>query len=121
MASKTHSLTGTVIVYLGFSFILTVIAGGAENRQIFLQVVGPDGQLLSRAKVYQYYAIHYNQQHGKEYLCDINGWVELDEKKLFKPDQNNQSIWLYGLYEDKLAGFEDVNTDDIGKELRMQL
>jgi glutathione peroxidase-family protein len=123
MASKMLSRAAIIaaILYAGLSFILIAIAAGAENRQIFLQVVGQDGQPLSRARVYQYYAMHYNQQHGKEYICDINGWVELDEKKLFKSDQNSQSIWLYGLYDGKLAGFEDVNTDDLNKEIQMQL
>jgi len=123
MASKIQlrAAISVAILYLGLLFILTAIAAGAEERQIFLQVVGPDGNPLPRARVYQYYAMHYNQQHGKEYICDINGWVELDEKKLFQSDQNSQGVWLYGLYDDKLAGFEDVNADDLDKELQMRL
>ena len=97
------------------------VAEGADEKQIFMQVVGPDGQPLARARVYQYYAMHYNMQHGKEYICDINGWVELDESKLFQTDEHRQGILLYGLYDDKFAGFEDVNADDLDKELQMQL
>ncbi len=122
MATKTHLREATrTILFLALMFIPATIAQGADDKQIFLQVVGPDGNQLPRARVYQYYAMHYNQQHGKEYICDINGWVELDEKKLFQSDQNSQSVWLYGLYDDKLAGFEDVNGDDLDKELQMQL
>jgi thiol-disulfide isomerase/thioredoxin len=119
MAAKTHfrEITRTIL-FLGLIFIP---AAYAEEKQIFMQVVGPDGKELPRARVYQYYAMHYNMQHGKEYICDINGWVDLDENRLFQSDEDRQGILLYGLYDDKLAGFEDVNADDLDKELQMQL
>jgi thiol-disulfide isomerase/thioredoxin len=94
------------------------IAAGAADEKIILKVVGPDGQPLAKAKVYQYYALHYNQQHGNEYICDENGVVELGENKLFK---SKQPVSLYGLYEDKFAAFMEVNPDDLGKELQMNL
>lgn len=106
------------ILFLSLLACITSFAAGADDEKIVLRVVGPDGKPLAKAKIYQYYALHYNQQHGTEYVCDDNGVVELSEKKLFK---NRMPVSLYGLYEDKLAGFTDLNPDDPGNEIRMTL
>ena len=106
------------VLFLSLLVCIAQIAGGAAEKQVILKVVGPDSQPLAKAKVYQYYALHYNQQHGNEYICDENGVVELSENKLF---QSKRPVSLYGLYEDKFAGFMEVNPDDLGKELQMNL
>jgi thiol-disulfide isomerase/thioredoxin len=106
------------VLFLSLLVCIAQIARVAAEEQVILKVVGPDGQPLAKAKVYQYYALHYNQQHGNEYICDENGVVELSENKLF---QSKRPVSLYGLYEDKFAAFMEVNPDDLGKELQMNL
>jgi thiol-disulfide isomerase/thioredoxin len=107
------------VIFLSMLVCLAQIAkGAADEKKIILKVVGPDGAPLANAKVYQYYALHYSQQHGNEYTCDANGEVELNEAKFF---QTKQPISLYGLYEDKFACFIEVNPDDTGKEIYMNL
>jgi thiol-disulfide isomerase/thioredoxin len=120
MATKlsSNSRWEIKILFLSLLACITSFAAGADDEKIVLRVVGPDGKPLAKAKIYQYYALHYNQQHGTEYVCDDNGVVELSEKKLF---QNRMPVSLYGLYEDKLAGFTDLNPDDPGSEIRMTL
>jgi len=93
------------------------IAEGA-NEKIILKAVGPEGQPLPNAKIYQYYASHYGQQHGREYTCDANGVIELEQREFF---QTKKPIVLYCLYEDKFARFIEVNPDDADKEIYINL
>jgi thiol-disulfide isomerase/thioredoxin len=115
---QLRAAISVAILYVGVLFTITAIAAGAAQEQVVLKVVGPDGQPLAKAKVYQYYALHYNQQHGNEFICDENGVAELNEINLFK---TRQPVSLYILYEDKFAGFTEVNPDDLGKELQVNL
>jgi thiol-disulfide isomerase/thioredoxin len=120
MATKLclNRLAWKKIIFLLLLVCIARIAKGAAEEQIVLRVIGPDGRPLPNAKVYQYYALHYGQQHGNEYVCDANGVVKLNEKKFF---QSKQPVSLYGLYEDKFACFMEVNPDDFGKEIYMNL
>ena len=60
-----------------------------------------------------------DRQGGTEYICDGNGMVGLGGQKIFNDDRPRDM--LYGLYENKLAGFLDVNTRDLGKKVEMKL
>jgi thiol-disulfide isomerase/thioredoxin len=98
------------------------LADRSTDANLILKVVGPDGQGLSGARVYQYYSITFGMQKGTKYICDVNGEVKLSGGKLFKDDwQKKQSIELYGLFDNKLAGFLDINASDLGKKLEMKL
>jgi thiol-disulfide isomerase/thioredoxin len=92
---------------------------------IVLKVVGPDGKALTGAKVYQNYYTSDGRQNGKEYICDGNGLVDLAEKEIFKYEwqkgEHYIGIVLYGLYNDKLAGFAVVKGNDLGKEVELKL
>lgn len=89
---------------------------------IVLKVVGPDGEVLADAMIYKRYSLNNGQQQGIEYICDANGLVSLPEEKIFDADwQRKQGVVLYGLYKNKLAGFLDVGTVDLGKKLEMKL
>jgi thiol-disulfide isomerase/thioredoxin len=89
---------------------------------IVLKVVGTDGEVLADAMIYKRYSLNNGQQQGMEYICDANGLVSLPEEKIFDADwQRKQGIVLYGLYKNKLAGFLDVGTVDLGKTLEMKL
>jgi thiol-disulfide isomerase/thioredoxin len=89
---------------------------------IVLKVVGTDGEVLAGAMIYKRYSLNNGQQQGMEYICDANGLVSLPEEKIFDADwQRKQGIVLYGLYKNKLAGFLDVGTVDLGKKLEMKL
>lgn len=124
MTAKTHSrgAINTSILGVGLLLFITSIADGVENKQIILKVVGPDDHALSGAKIYQHYYIQDGKQLGGEYICDENGMVNLAGDKIFKYDwQKNNGIVLYGLFNNKLAGFLDVNTGDLGKKLDMTL
>jgi thiol-disulfide isomerase/thioredoxin len=92
---------------------------GVENKQIILKVVGPEGEALAGAKVYQSYSMLDGHQGGTEYICDGNGMASLAGQKIFNDDRPRDV--LYGLYENKLAGFLDVNARDIGKKVEMKL
>jgi len=92
-----------------------------KTNQIVLKVVGLNGEKLSGAKVYQNYLIHNGQQGGREYTCDKDGLVNLAENDVFQYERQRKGIVLYGLYEDKLAGFVDVNANDLNKELTVKL
>jgi thiol-disulfide isomerase/thioredoxin len=89
---------------------------------VILKVTGPDGKALAAARVYQYYSTRYGKQRGIEYVCDENGVVDLAGEKIFKYDwQKENGIVLYGLFDNKLAGFLNVTDDDLGKTLEMKL
>jgi len=88
---------------------------------IVLKVVGPDGKILADANVYQYFSMQDGRRQGIEYACDKNGLAALAEEKIFKYDWQRKGVVLYGLYESNLAGFIDVNADDLGKEMEMKL
>lgn len=94
-----------------------------KKGRIDLKVVGPNGEALSGAKVYQDYSVNPNrQQLGREYVCDEKGLVHLHEDELFQYEwKRKKGIALYGLYENKLAGFVDVNASDLDKELTAKL
>jgi thiol-disulfide isomerase/thioredoxin len=89
---------------------------------IVLKVVGPDEEILSGARIYKRYSLNNGQQKGMEYICDANGLVSLPEEKIFDSEwQRKQGVVLYGLYKNKLAGFLDIGTIDLGKKLEMKL
>ncbi len=89
---------------------------------VSLKVVGTNGQALSGAKIYQHYYVREGKQLGGEYICDENGLADLAEEKIFKYDwQKKSGIVLYGLFDNKLSGFLDVRTSDLGKKLEMKL
>lgn len=92
-----------------------------KTNQIVLKVVGPDGNKLGNAKVYQYYSIYNGQQKGREFTCDENGLVNLAENDVFQYERQRTGIVLYGLYNDKLADFVDVNANDLNKEVTFKL
>jgi thiol-disulfide isomerase/thioredoxin len=132
MTAKTHSrgAISTGILGVGLLLLTMAIAAGAENKQITLKVVGPDGKALAGAKVYQNYFVRDGRLDVrlpifKEYTCDGNGLVDLDEKKIFKyewqKDEHYTGIVLYGLYNDKLAGFVVLKVSDLGKEMELKL
>jgi thiol-disulfide isomerase/thioredoxin len=102
------------IVFAALLIWSAAIAEGAADEQIVLKVIGPDGEPLAKAKIH-------NRRSGKEYTCDKNGLLSLTEEMLFRDERQRKGILLYGLYEDKLAGFFDVKADDLGKELEMKL
>jgi thiol-disulfide isomerase/thioredoxin len=124
MMAQIHSL-GTIntgILCFGLLLLITAIADGVEDQQITLKVVGPDGKTLAGAKVYLHYYLKEEKQFGGEYICDENGIVNLAENKIFKSDwQRKEGIVLYGLFDNKLAGFLDIGTGDLGKTLEMKL
>jgi thiol-disulfide isomerase/thioredoxin len=102
--------------------------GGKQKKNtgpIVLKVVGPDGKALAGAKVYQNYYTSDGRQNGKEYICDGNGLVDLAEKEIFKYEWQKGEHYigtvLYGLYNDKLAGFAVVKGNDLGKEVELKL
>ena len=124
MTAKTHSrgVISTGVLGVGLLLLITAIADGAEDKQITLKVVGPDGKSLAAARVYQHYSVRYGQQKGIEYICDENGVADLAEEKIFKYDwQRKSGVVLYGLFDNKLAGFMDVGIGDLGKKLEMKL
>jgi len=57
MMAQTHSrrAINTGVLCFGLLLLITAIADGAEDKQIILKVVGPDGKSLAGAKVYQHY------------------------------------------------------------------
>jgi thiol-disulfide isomerase/thioredoxin len=98
------------------------MTGSVSAKQIVVKVVGPDGKPLAAAKVYQHYYIREGKQLGGEYICDENGLVNLAGDKIFKSDwQKKNGVVLYGLFDNKLAGFLNVSTGDLGKTLEMKL
>jgi thiol-disulfide isomerase/thioredoxin len=89
---------------------------------IVVKVVGPDGEVLGDVRIYQRYSLNDRQQQGMEYISDANGLISLPEEKIFEYDwQRKEGVVLYGLYKNKLAGFLDVGTVDLGKKLEMKL
>jgi len=92
-----------------------------KTNQIVLKVIGPDGEKLGNAKVYQHYRIDKSRQRGREYTCDKDGLVNLAENEVFQYQWERKGIVLYGLYEDKLAGFVNVSADDLSKEVILKL
>ena len=89
---------------------------------IVVKVVGPNEETLADARIYHRYSLNDGQQQGMEYICDANGLVSLPEAKIFEYDwQRKQGVVLYGLYKNKLAGFLDIGTVDLGKKLEMKL
>jgi thiol-disulfide isomerase/thioredoxin len=94
----------------------------ANAGPIVVKVVGPNGEALGDVGIYQRYSLNDGQQQGIEYICDANGLVSLPEAKIFEYDwQRKEGVVLYGLYKNKLAGFLDVGTIDLGKKLEMKL
>jgi thiol-disulfide isomerase/thioredoxin len=124
MTAKTHSL-GAInmgILCFGLLLLITVIANGTEDKQITLRVVGPDREPLAAAKAYQRYCVREGKQLGGEYICDENGLVNLAGDKIFKSDwQKKNGVVLYGLFDNKLAGFSAITTSDLGKTLEIKL
>lgn len=92
-----------------------------NTNQIVLKVVGPDGEKLGNAKVYQYYSVYKGRRLGREYVCDEDGLVNLAENEAFQYQWQRKGIVLYGLYKDKLAGFVNVSADDLSKEVILKL
>ncbi len=89
---------------------------------IVLKVVGQDEEVLAGARIYQRYSLNDGQQQGMEYISDANGLISLPEEKIFEAEwQRKNGVVLYGLYKNKLAGFLDVGTVDLGKKLEMKL
>ncbi len=125
MISKSKSCSRSMrkIVFAGLLLWIAAVPGGAWGKQIVLKVVGPNGEALAIAEVYQYYSMHDEQPCGKEkkYVCDKKGLVRLPEDEVFQYEWQRKGVVLYGLYEDKLAGFADVNADDLDKEVELKL
>jgi thiol-disulfide isomerase/thioredoxin len=125
MMAQTHSrrAINTGVLCFGLLLLITAIADGVEDKQIILKVVRPDGESLAGAKVYQhYYSAKNGQQRGSEYVCDENGLTNLAKEKIFKYEwQIKEGVVLYGLFENKLAGFLDLKISDLGKEAEMKL
>jgi len=89
---------------------------------IVLKVVGPDEEILSGARIYKIYSMRDGEPQYGEYICDANGLISLPEEKIFEAEwQRKNGVALYGRYENKLAGFLDVGTVDLGKTLEMKL
>jgi thiol-disulfide isomerase/thioredoxin len=109
------------IVFAGLIFMIATITEGAEDRHIILKVVGTNNQALADAKVYQHYTIRDGNQMGKEYTSDQNGLISLAEPAIFKNEWQRKGVTLFGLYENNLAGFVNVNAADLGKEIEMKL
>jgi thiol-disulfide isomerase/thioredoxin len=110
------------IFFAGVLLWIAVISGNTLGKQIVLKVVGPEGETLSGAKVYQRYRDYDGQRSGrKEYTCDTDGLVNLAEDEVFKYEKDRKGIVLYGLYKDRLAGIVKISTDDLGKEVTLKL
>jgi thiol-disulfide isomerase/thioredoxin len=109
------------ILFAGLVFLIAATAKGTDSNEIVLKVVGPDGKALAGAKIYQRYSIQDGNQRGEEYVCDENGIAGLIEQKIFQYEQQRKGVVLYGLYDDKLAGFIEVSAADLGKELEIKL
>ncbi len=93
-----------------------------NSGPIIVKVVGLGGEALGDARIFQRYSLNDGQQQGMEHICDANGTVTLPEEKTFEYDwQRKNGIVLYGRYKNKLAGFLDVGTIDLGKTLEMKL
>jgi thiol-disulfide isomerase/thioredoxin len=95
---------------------------GNNAGPIILKIAGPDGEILAGAKVYGNYVINDGQPQYGEYTSDVNGQISLPEEKIFEAEwQRKNGVVMYGLYENKLAGFLDIGTIDLGKKLEMKL
>jgi thiol-disulfide isomerase/thioredoxin len=93
-----------------------------NTGSIVLKFIGPDGQALAAAKVYQHYYVREGKQLGGEYICDENGLSNLAGDKIFKSDwQKKNGVVLYGLFDNKLAGFSAITTNDLSKTLEIKL
>jgi thiol-disulfide isomerase/thioredoxin len=123
MTSKNHlySKVKMDIFFAGLVFLIAATAKGTDSNEIVLKVVGPDGKASAGAKIYRYYSIQNGNQRGEEYVCDENGLVSLTEQKIFQYEQHRKGVVLYGLYDDKLAGFIEVSAANLGKELEIKL
>jgi thiol-disulfide isomerase/thioredoxin len=95
-------------------------AEDANAPRISIKVIDPNGAVLPGAQVHQYWVVSEDQLRGKPDICDANGITSLSGKKVFKYARGGKSM-LYGFYGDRLAGFADVNTRDIGMEKVMRL
>jgi thiol-disulfide isomerase/thioredoxin len=110
------------IIFAGLLLCGAVISYYTWSRQIVLKVVGPDGKALADAKVYEDYSMQDGQRWGKVYTCDGNGLVHLPKGEVFQYKwQREQGVVLYGLYEDKLAGFVVVKASNLGKKIELKL
>jgi thiol-disulfide isomerase/thioredoxin len=124
MTSKSKSrLWGRrVIIFAGLFLCGAVIFHYTRGRQIILKVVGPDGEALSGAEIYQCYSVD-DGRRSSGYVSDKKGLVHfLPKDEIFRYRwQRKKGVVLYGLYEDKLAGFVDVNIGDLNKEVELKL
>jgi thiol-disulfide isomerase/thioredoxin len=123
MTSKNqlYSKVKKEILSAGLVFLIAATARGIDSNEIILKVVGPDSKALAGAKIYQGYSIQNGNQRDKEYICNKNGLVGLTEQKIFQYEHHRKGVVLYGLYDDKLAGFIEVSATDLGKELEIKL
>ncbi len=98
-----------------------LLGPGASVKQVVLKVVGPDGKALPGAKIYKNVFVDDREPNSEEelYVCDEKGLARLPESKLF--NWGWYSAGLYGLYEDKLAGFVVVKTSDLDKVVKLKL
>ncbi len=113
------------VIFLSVLACLAQFAKAEDEKEIVLKIVGPDGQVLAGAKVFQYYSIRDGNQLGKEYICDNNGLVHLPEKSIFEKEWQKEADYIgevfYGLCKDKMAGFVVVKGSDLGKEIELKL
>ncbi|MGA2914745.1 MAG: TlpA disulfide reductase family protein [Sedimentisphaerales bacterium] len=112
-----------IIIFAGLSLLLcgAVIFYYTLSRQIILKVVGPDGKVLSGIEIYMDYTVQ-DGRRDSGYVCDKKGLVHLPKGEVFRDEwERKKGVGLYGLYEDKLAGFVDVNTSDLNKEVELKL
>jgi len=124
--SKSYSWGGKLILLASLLLCGAVIFYNIPRRsnQIVLKVIGPSGQALSDAKIYRRYSIEdrLRDSDEKEYVCDKKGLVILPKDEIFRSrQQGKEGLVLYGLYEDKLAGFVKVSADNLNKKVKFKL
>ena len=107
--------------FSGLLCCFSAVGFSATDKEIVLKVTSPNGEELKDVKVYKNYYLQNDKQQGREYTCDHNGLLTLDENDLFKYEWQRKSVMLYALDENTFSGFIDLNSDDLGKNMELKL